>query len=141
MLVHPSSIPLKFVASTPIDIDQLERELNHHPDKRFTQFLISGFRDGFDTGISQLPSIAFECQNLRSALRDPEAVRRLVDEEVSKGFLIGPYFVPPFVTFRINPLGLVESKYSKKKRLIFAITTMGHAKSRSCYQPRYQIYY
>lgn len=118
MLVHPSSIPLKFVASTPIDIDQLERELNHHPDKRFTQFLISGFRDGFDTGISQLPSIAFECQNLRSALRDPEAVRRLVDEEVSKGFLIGPYFVPPFVTFRINPLGLVESKYSKKKRLI-----------------------
>ena len=55
---------------------------------------------------------------MRSARRDPENVTRLVDEELNKGFLIGPYRTPPFANYRINPIGLVESKYSKKQRLI-----------------------
>ncbi len=106
------------MATTPIDIDRLEKELADHPDKPFTSFLISGLREGFDTGISSLPDKVFECPNLRSARRYPETVTRLIDEELSKGFLIGPYDLPPFENYRINPIGVVESKYSKKKRLI-----------------------
>jgi hypothetical protein len=41
-----------------------------------------------------------------------------VQSEVDKGFLLGPFVYPPFPTVRINPIGIVESKYSKKKRLI-----------------------
>jgi hypothetical protein len=80
--------------------------------------LLSGLREGFDTGISKLPDESFECRNLRSALRDPVTVTDLVNEELNKGYLIGPYVVPPFRHYRINPIGLAESKYSKKKRLI-----------------------
>ncbi|CAF4192315.1 unnamed protein product, partial [Rotaria sordida] len=111
-----TNIPL--VATTPIDICRLEQELVGHPDKEFTSFLLSGLREGFDTGISNIPNKPLECPNLRSARRDPENVTRLVAEELDKGFLIGPYNSPPFVNYRINPIGLVESKYSKKKRLI-----------------------
>ncbi|CAF3606280.1 unnamed protein product [Rotaria sp. Silwood1] len=75
-------------------------------------------REGFDTGISNIPNKPLEWPNLRSARRNPENVTRLVAEELNKGFLIGPYNSPPFINYRINPIGLVESKYSKKKRLI-----------------------
>ncbi|CAF5008884.1 unnamed protein product [Rotaria sp. Silwood1] len=77
-----------------------------------------GLREGFDTGISNIPNKPLEWPNLRSARRNPENVTRLVAEELNKGFLIGPYNSPPFINYRINPIGLVESKYSKKKRLI-----------------------
>ncbi|CAF5143754.1 unnamed protein product, partial [Rotaria sp. Silwood1] len=105
-------------ATTPIDICRLEQELVGHPDKEFTSFLLSGLREGFDTGISNIPNKPLECPNLRSARCDPKNVTRLVAEELNKGFLIGPYNSPPFINYRINPIGLVESKYSKKKRLI-----------------------
>lgn len=96
----------------------MEQELAAHPDKRFTGFLISGLRFGFDTGISRVPDKVFECCNLRFADRDPDVVARLIDDELAKGFVIGPYSSPPFAHYRINPVGVVESKYSRKKRLI-----------------------
>ena len=33
-------------------------------------------------------------------------------------YLYGPFEEIPFEQYRINPLGIAESKYSKKKRLI-----------------------
>lgn len=51
---------------------------------------------------------AFECRNLRSAYRDPDVVSQLVEEELGKHFLIGPYLSPSFANYRVNPLGLVE---------------------------------
>ncbi|CAF2986886.1 unnamed protein product, partial [Rotaria sp. Silwood2] len=98
-----TNIPL--IATTPINICRLEHELAGHPDKEFTSFLLSGLCEGFDT-----------------ARRDPKNVTCLVAEELNKGFLIGPYNSPPFINYRINPIGLVESKYSKKKRLIFDLS-------------------
>ena len=42
---------------------------------------------------------------------------------INKGFLQGPFSVLPFDIFRISPIGVVESKYSKKKRLIVDLST------------------
>ena len=42
----------------------------------------------------------------------------LLTKEVDKGYLMGPFQTSPFPCHRINPIGLVEGKYSKKKRLI-----------------------
>jgi len=55
---------------------------------------------------------------LRLARRNSGNVTRLVDEELNTSFLIGPYHTSPFVNYRINPIGVIESKFSKKKRLI-----------------------
>lgn len=78
-----------FVATTPIHIDQLNKELIFHPNKEFTSFLLSGFREGFDTGVSKVRDESFECQNLRSAPRDPPAVTGVVDDKLNKVYLIG----------------------------------------------------
>jgi hypothetical protein len=110
------------MASTPINIDRLEFELENHPDKGFVSLLINGLRYGFDTGITAKPVSSFECKNLRSALADPDFVTSALAGEVKNGYMIGPYNTPPFPTYRVSPIGVVEGKYSKKKRLIIDLS-------------------
>lgn len=105
-------------ATTPINIPALEFELKNHPDRDFVSYLLSGLKFGFNTGIQSPPAHSFICKNLRSALANPEAVTAAIQEEVRKGYLIGPFDTPPFPKFRISPIGIVEKKYSTKKRII-----------------------
>ena len=103
---------------TPINISRLEQELSKHPDRVYVQKLVHGLTFGFDTGLQELPTTSFECKNLQSSERNPDIVTDLLHSEVEKGYLIGPYCSPPFDLFRINPIGLVQGKYSKKYRII-----------------------
>lgn len=105
-------------ASTPINITVLNNELRLHPDREFVSYLLSGLSNGYDTGMQTLPTSSIHCKNLKSALNDPVTVSTLIDNELKKGYLIGPYDDIPYDHFRINPIGLAEHKYSKKKRLI-----------------------
>ncbi|KAK6191041.1 hypothetical protein SNE40_002790 [Patella caerulea] len=70
---------------------------------------------------SDLPT--FECKNSLSARNNPIKVNELLQEEVSKGFLYGPFDVPPFSTYRVSPLGVATHKYSGKKRLIIDLSS------------------
>ena len=85
-------------------------------------YLIHGCRNGFDTGIKDLPSTNFICKNLLSARTQSDVARNLVQSELSKGFLIGPFETIPWQNYRFNPIGIAEGKYSKKKRLIVDIS-------------------
>ena len=105
-------------ASTPVNISRLSQELKHHPDRKFVASLLSGLQSGFHTGFSDLPRDSFICKNLQSAVKDPSSVSALISTELQKGFLLGPFPDIPFQHYRINPVGLAEHKYSKKKRLI-----------------------
>ena len=109
---------IKHGPSTPIDIDALARELTSHPDKDFVSYLLNGLSFGFDTGFLSRPEVPYICKNLLTARRDPSAVRELIDKELSKGFLRGPFEQIPYENYRINPVGIAQHKYSKKKRLI-----------------------
>ncbi|XP_053399481.1 uncharacterized protein LOC123556521 isoform X1 [Mercenaria mercenaria] len=79
---------------------------------------MQGMREGFDTGLQYLPETSYQCRNLRSAISQPEIVSELLQKEITKGYLLGPFDFPPFETYRINPIGVVEGKYSKTFRLI-----------------------
>ena len=104
--------------STPLNIEKLRQYLNHHPDQYFVNYLVDGFTNGFDTGIQELPSSTLECKNLLSARNQTEITQSLIDKELEKGFLAGPYDVMPFPIYRVNPIGVAEGRYSNKKRLI-----------------------
>ena len=105
-------------ASTPINISELKSQLLNHPDTEYVNHLLSGLSKGFNTGFSYLPSSNFICHNLQNALKQPTIVTELLEKELSKGYIIGPFDVPPFPSYRINPIGLAERKYSKKYRLV-----------------------
>lgn len=70
---------------------------------------------------SDLPTI--ECKNLQSALREPEIVDELIQTEVDKGYLVGPFEKLPFESYRVSPIGIAEGKYSGKKRLIVDLSS------------------
>ena len=108
---------LSLLPCTPIDIDRLSQELKEYPDEQFRNYLLDGLRYGFNTGLIELPRNSIECKNLQSAISQKECVSELIDTEVSKGYLSGPFNYMPFKNFRISPICLAEYKYCKKKRL------------------------
>ncbi|RXN20392.1 poly [Labeo rohita] len=109
--------------STPVNISHLAIELALHPDKEFTNYLLSGLRHGFNPGVECVLSQNKICNNLQSALAEPDVVNDLIKKEVNSGFMIGPFDNPPFEVFRISPVGVATRKFSGKKRLIIDLSS------------------
>lgn len=108
--------------STPVNISRMEFELANHPDAEFTNYLLSGLKNGFNPGVECPLSQNTICNNLQSALIEPEVVTNLIKKEVESGFMIGPFENPPFNLFRISPIGVATRKFSGKKRLIIDLS-------------------
>ena len=51
-------------------------------------------------------------QNLLSATTQPNVTAQLVQTELEKGFISGPYVSMPFELYRVNPIGVAEGKNS-----------------------------
>ncbi len=97
-------------------------ELAHHPDVEFTHYLLSGLKNRFKPGLKCPLSQNITCNNLQSALIEPEVVNKLIKKEVESGFMIGPFDNPPFNLFRFSPIGVATRKFSGKKRLIIDLS-------------------
>ena len=87
----------------------------------FVNYVCTDLKDGFDPGISELPKDTYVCRN--NTRKQPSDVDHLIENEVNKGYLLGPFKDSPFDIFRVSPIGIVEGKYSKKKRLIVNFST------------------
>ena len=128
----PTSVPpraetwfqeiLKKHPSTPINIPALASELSLHPDKVFVDHLLTGLSQGFRVGVVSPLASSFVCKNLKSAEKDPEIVSQLLQKELDKGYLIGPFKHSPFPIFRSSPIGIATRKYSGKKRLVYDLS-------------------
>lgn len=97
--------------------------MRHHPDQKFSEYLCSGLRFGFDTLIPPVTLPNKVCKNLYSARNDALAVQNLIETECREGFLYGPFDKPPFINYRVSPLGIAVGKYSGKKRLIVDLSS------------------
>ena len=86
-------------------------------------YLLDGINNGFDTGITLPLDKTFECANLLSARQHPEFVTQALSEEVSAGYMFGPYNNLPFSSYRVSPIGVAEHKYSAKKRLTLDLSS------------------
>lgn len=109
--------------SKPINIHELSKNLLSHPNRCFVNFLLTGLLQGFLAGLNFLPSGVHVCKNLLSSLKEPEVVDTLIQKELDKGYLIGPFSTSPFKAYRINPIGIATRKYSGKKRLIIDLSS------------------
>ena len=79
-----------------IDADLLQDLVKDHPDKELVQYIVNGFRNGFHLGLQQHPPPRPPCKNGAKVLEDPEGAQNLVDEEVQKGHILGPFDTPPW---------------------------------------------
>ena len=110
---------------TSVNVDQLESELQNHPDKTFVNYLCNGLRQGFDLLLSDTPVNidTFECKNAKTAIENADVVDGLIADELAKGFIKGPFLTAPFENYRVSPIGIAIHKYSLKKRLIFDLSS------------------
>ena len=95
-----------------------QRLLINYPRIEDRSYLIQGLTDGFDTGISSMPTESLVCKNNVSCQKNESVAQELISYELEKGYLLGPFETPPFKQYRINPISIAEAKYSKKQRLV-----------------------
>lgn len=84
--------------STPINVPVLSSYLSSHPDPTFVDYLITGLSQWFRVGLLSHLTTSYVTKNLQSALSDPDVVSALLEKEVNKGYVIGP-FASPFFPF------------------------------------------
>ena len=105
------------LANTPVNLNQLKKDVANYPNTAVSDELIQGFEFGFPlhyTG-SRLPT---EAKNLKSVYDHPDVVRQKIQNELDLGRIDGPFLEKPFSTLRVSPLGLVEKKTPGEFRLI-----------------------
>ena len=58
--------------------------------------------------------MSHECHNLQTAIPEPAVVDALLEKEVAKGLMIGPFVASPFSPYRVSPIGVATRKYFDK---------------------------
>ncbi len=74
----------KIKPSTLVNISELGKALEKHPNHCFANYLITGLVQGFLAGLIWLPKVSFVCNNSQSSLKEPEVVDELLTKEVKK---------------------------------------------------------
>ena len=95
----PWGIENKFV-----NTERLRQLAEGYPNKPLVEFIMNGFRNGFNLGfrgvLNEQP-----LKNNKSARDIPEEVTAAVAKEVQRGHTAGPFPYPPFPHCHISPLG------------------------------------
>ena len=108
---------------TPVKVDKLQlllQQSGYDPIK--SNFLLNGFRQGFDIGYRGPTDIKLTAPNLRLTVGNQTELWNKVMSEVKQKRYAGPYQTIPFDTYIQSPIGLVPKDNGKKTRLIFHLS-------------------
>ena len=81
-------------ALTPLQHSQFERELFNHPDKAWTDWLLSSIRNGVALSYNG-PRGPSEAHNLKSALEHAQVIEEELRKECLVGRILGPFSSRP----------------------------------------------
>ena len=82
--------------------------LKDHPDRELADYVVDGFANGFELGLTRYPNPRPPCRNLTLAREKPHETQALIDKDIGKGHMIGPFDAPPLPDMVYSPLNLVE---------------------------------
>lgn len=97
-----------------MNISHLSDKFSHHPDAKY---LLSDPEHGFKPGMERLPTQNIICDNLQSALTEPDKVINLIKKEVELGFTIIIFKIPLFNCFHIIPIGVATRPHCPRTKL------------------------
>ena len=93
---------------SPLQLDQFQAELRHHPDESAVAYVISGIQDGFRIGFDpSLVSLKSASSNMRSSSEHPSVIDSYLQNEVSSSRVAGPFPVPPLPSLHISCFGVI----------------------------------
>ena len=107
---------------TPVNPDILEQLLvTSNYDSQEMNFLVNGFRHGFDIGYKGPHNRKDMADNIPLQVGSKEELWSKIMKEVKAKRFAGPFRKPPFKNFVQSPIGLVP-KSGGKTRLIFHLS-------------------
>ena len=109
---------------TPVDVDKFEKLLHESKyDRKETEFLIDGFRNGFSLGYEGEENVKISSPNLKFRnVGNQTILWNKVMKEVREKRYAGPFEKIPFDNFIQSPIGLVPKDGGKDTRLIFHLS-------------------
>ena len=108
---------------TPVNTDKLLELLNStNYDRSETDFLVTGFTQGFDLGYRGRQDIQQVAPNLKFTIGDEIELWNKVMKEVKLKRYAGPLESIPFKHYIQSPIGLVPKDGGKATRLIFHLS-------------------
>ena len=110
------SLPTSLSLPTPINLSNFSSLLTTYPLEK-ANYLIRGFGSGFPIQFEGNSSEYF-APNLLSAVQLPHVVDAKLAKELAAHRIAGPFEYPPFLHFRVSPLGVVPKKVLGEFRLI-----------------------
>jgi hypothetical protein len=117
-----SSHPDLFTVNTPIQVDNLERLLVHHPNPSFANSVVNGFREGFwpwaDTHIGDYPNTLDESVGDPSTQEELDFICSQRDKEIQMGrfsLSFGKELLPGMYSM---PIHAVPKPHSSDLRLV-----------------------
>ena len=101
----------------------LESMLSGHPDREYTDYIISGIQDGFQVGYSHgattTKPLSSARKNMHSAEENPHVVEEYLEAELARGVLLGPFQREEVTGVHLNCFGVIpKSSQPGKWRLI-----------------------
>ena len=108
---------------TPVNANQLRSLLYESQyNKEISEYLVSGFTEGFDLGYRGPSTIKQTARNLKFTIGDEIELWNKVMKEVKEKRYAGPFKNIPYDCYIQSPIGLVPKDQGKKTRLIFHLS-------------------
>ena len=108
---------------TPVNADKLDNLLMETGyDKAKKDFLVDGFKHGFDLGYRGPKNIKQKAPNLKFSIGNETELWNKVMKEVQLERYAGPFEEIPFDNYIQSPIGLVPKDGGTKTRLIFHLS-------------------
>ena len=83
-----------------------------HPDMQFVIYILDGIRYGFRIGFSHRQQLVPAIRNAPSAMEHPEVVEQYLTDEISAGWMIGPFSESDIPGFKISRMGVIPEGHT-----------------------------
>ena len=115
--------------NTPTKVEVWQRELEGHPDKAFSHYILQGLEQGFRVGFEYSSSLLPPKRNMLSATQHREVVSDYLREELALNRVVQlPKPVAVQLGIHCNPIGVIPKRYKPNKwRLIVDLSSPGSA--------------
>ncbi len=97
---------------TPLIIEEWERCLRDHPDRKYRQYILAGLRYSFRVGFQyEVNETTLAQTNMQSAIRNQEVVDKYLQQEVGLGRVVGPLKKWDVPGVHISRFGVIEKPH------------------------------
>lgn len=103
---------------TPLNLAAWDNVLQEHPDKAYSNYIVSGLRHGFRVGFNRQTPLKSASSNMASARLHPEVINKYLADELEKGRMLGPFPLSWKPQVHVNRFGVIPKGSTGKFRLI-----------------------